>query len=82
MAAPLEDLDRILQNINATERQRCFLRSYLQGEGLIEIRHLGPRAPEDVNTAFPRGVRGHIIAGRINGRDVQIIVGDGDYMPD
>jgi len=76
MATPLEDLDRILQSINATEAQRCFLRNYVLREGLTDIRHLGPRTSVQVHNVYPHGLSGHVITGTIDGRHVQIIVGD------
>ena len=76
MAAPLDDLDRVLQSINATERQRCFLRSYVQGEGVTGIRYIGPCAGTQAYTEFGERTPGHLIAGIVGGREVQIFVGD------
>jgi len=75
MATPLEDLDRILDSINATERQRCFLRSFVQGEGVTGIRLLGPHPrEEELFTLRIASISGHLIAGTIGGRSVQIFI--------
>ena len=75
MATPLEDLDRILESINATERQRCFLRSFVQHEGVTGIRLLGPHTrEEELFTLRISSVSGHLIAGTIGGRSVQIFI--------
>ena len=77
MATPLEDLDRILESINATEGQRCFLRNYVAREGVTDIRYLGPRTREqEIFNLRISSVPGHVIQGTIGGRSVQVFVAD------
>jgi len=77
MATPLEELDRILESINATEAQRCFLRTYVRNENITNIAHVGRRTPEELVGVFRHGMEGHAISATTgDGREVRITIGD------
>jgi hypothetical protein len=76
----LRALEAIFERMNPkpSEEQKCFIRSFVTREG-VTITGDGRRTPEQ-QSSFPPNTQGHVITGNINGRDVQIIISDNNFV--
>jgi|RhiMethySRZTD1v2_1073278.scaffolds.fasta_scaffold284923_3 hypothetical protein len=56
-----------------TEEQKCAVQGYVRSQRVTDVEGLGPRSPEQLRS-YPGMMTGEVLKGKIDGREVQIII--------